>query len=112
MVLTKADYDAMRRAIEWLRQHCPDDDEQLDRKLKCEGFEAAGEFAAERAQYANLKLRPWECSPCSVWGFDQASAIELRDRLVTASLSTFEPNPTQALAEAERKQHTAQEGFQ
>jgi hypothetical protein len=49
-----------------------------------------------------LKLRPWEVPPCNIWGHHCANAIALRDRLVAAGLSVFEPNPMQALAETER----------
>ena len=107
MQLTKDDLAAMARAIAWVRQHRPDHAKEIDDKLKHEGFEAAGEFAADRSQYANLKLRPWETSPCNIWGYDQSAAIALRDRLLAAGLSVFEPDPMQALAEAERKQRTA-----
>jgi hypothetical protein len=102
MQLTKDDLDAMARAIEWVRQQRPDHAEQIEDKLRCESFEAAGEFAADVAQYANLKLKPWETPPCNIWGYGQSNAIELRDRLVAAGLSIFEPDPMQALAEVER----------
>jgi hypothetical protein len=99
---TKDDLDAMARAIDWVRQQCPDHAGQIEHKLRYEGFEAAGEFAADRAQCANLKLKPWETSPCNIWGYDQSRGIELRDRLVAAGISIFEPDPIKALAEVER----------
>jgi hypothetical protein len=102
--LTKADLAAMGRAINWMRAESPDRAEQIEHKLKHEGFEAAGEFAAIAAQDQTLHLKPWECAPCNIWGYNQSSAIELRNRLVAAGLSVFEPDPMQALAEAERKQ--------
>jgi hypothetical protein len=100
--LTKDDLDAMRRAIEWVRAKRLDDVEQVNDKLRHEGFEAAGEFAADRAQCESLHLRPWETSPCNIWGYHQSSAIELRDRLLAAGISIFEPDPMRALAEVER----------
>jgi hypothetical protein len=101
MVLTRADHDAMARAIAWIRQHCPDDVELIEHVLEHEGFAKSGEYAATIAQSKNLKLKPWECPPCSIWGYDdQASAIELRARLLTAKLSVYEPDPMQALAES------------
>jgi hypothetical protein len=106
MQLTKDDLAAMGRAISWMRAKSPDHAEQIEYKLKHEGFEAAGEFAAEAAQSTNLKLKPWETPPCNIWGYDQSNAIELRDRLLAAGLSVYEPDPTQALAAAERR-HTA-----
>jgi hypothetical protein len=99
MQLTRDDLDAMGRAIAWLRAKRSDHVAQIEYKLKHESFAAAGEFAADRAQYESLHLRPWESSPCSVWGYDQSSAIELRDRLVAAGISIFEPDPMQALAD-------------
>jgi hypothetical protein len=100
MELTPNDRAAMGRAIDWMRAKSPDHAKEIDHKLRCEGFEAAGEFAADRAQYANLKLRPWETSPCNIWGYGQSNAIELRDRLLAAGLSIFEPDPVKALADA------------
>ena len=107
MQLTKDDLDAMARSIAWVRQHRPDHAGQIDAKIRCEGAEAAAEFAACIAQSANLKLRPWETSPSHPWGIFCDGAIDLRDRLLAAGLSIYEPNPMQALAEAERKQRTA-----
>jgi hypothetical protein len=100
----RKDRDAMRRAIEWVRQQSPDRGEQINHKLKHEGFEAAGHFAAIVAQDQTLHLKPWECAPCNIWGYYSANAIALRDRLVAAGLSVFEPDPVKALAEAEQQE--------
>jgi hypothetical protein len=96
----RIDRDAMRRAIDWMRAKSPDHAKEIEHKLEHEGFEAAGEFAADAAQCANLKLKPWETPPCNIWGYNQSSGIELRDRLLAAGLSIFEPDPIKALAEA------------
>jgi hypothetical protein len=103
MQLTTDDLAAMARAINWMRHESPNSAEQIEHKIRCEGYEAAGEFAAYAAQCSTLRLRPWECAPCNIWGYDQSSAIELRDRLLAAGISIFEPDPMQALAEVERK---------
>jgi hypothetical protein len=99
----RKDRDAMRRAIEWMRQESQESREQIDHKLKHEGFEEAGEFAAFSAQCSTLRLKPWECAPCNIWGYDQSNAVALRDRMVAAGISIFEPDPTQALAKAEQQ---------
>jgi hypothetical protein len=98
MELTATDRDAMARAIEQMRHESPTRREQIEDKLRCEGFEAAGEFAAMVAQERTLHLKPWQCAPCNIWGIDQSNAIALHDRLVAAGLSVFEPDPLAALA--------------
>jgi hypothetical protein len=105
----RIDRDAMKRSIDAMRAESPDCAKEIDDKIRCEGFEAAGEFAADRVQSANLKLRPWETSPCNIWGYDQSKAIALRDRLVAAGLSVFEPDPVTALREAARQQAVRQQ---
>jgi hypothetical protein len=101
------DRDAYGRAIEWVRQN--GDAAQIEDKLRCEGFEAAGEFAAYSAQCDTLRLRPWQAPPCHVRGTDpdpnvygcRPGEIALRDRLLAAGLSLFEPDPLSALAGAQ-----------
>jgi hypothetical protein len=108
--LTKADHAAMARAIDWIRTKSPgpNDAKLIDHVLEREGFARAGEYAADIAQHVNLKLRSFECAPCNIWGnVDQSGAIALRDRLLAAGISLFEPNPTQALAEVEHKRRNA-----
>jgi hypothetical protein len=102
------DRDAFGRAIEWVRQH--GNAAQIEDKLRCEGFEAAGEFAAYSAQCDTLRLRPWQAPPCHVRGTVPSDVygcrpgeIALRDRLLAAGLSLFEPDPLSALAASERK---------
>jgi hypothetical protein len=65
----RIDRDAMRRAIDWMRAKSPDHAKEIEHKLEHEGFEAAGEFAADAAQCANLKLKSWETPPCNIWGY-------------------------------------------
>jgi hypothetical protein len=99
------DKHAYARAIEWVRRQSPAYANQIETKLRCEGFEAAGEFAAYVAQCENLRLRPWQCPPCgargeppgeNVYGH-RPEEIELRDRLEAAGLSRYEPDPLAAL---------------
>jgi hypothetical protein len=100
----RIDRDAMRRAIDIMRQEGPDRAAQIDRKLKDEGFSAAGRFASCYVQDERLQLKPWQTPPCDIWGYGQSDAIELRDRLLAAGLSIYEPDPVKALAEVEHKQ--------
>jgi hypothetical protein len=106
--LPDRDKDAYGRAIEWMRQHSPASAAQIETKLRCEGFEAAGEFAAYAAQCETLRLKPWQAPPAHVRATDpdpnvygrRAAEIALRDRLLAAGLSVFEPDPIAALARA------------
>jgi hypothetical protein len=88
----RKDRDAMRRCIEIMRHESPESREQ------------AGHFAAYAVQCDTLRLKPWEAPPCCVWGYDQSGGIELRERLVAAGLSIYEPDPVKALAEAEQQE--------
>ena len=105
----RVDRDAMRRAIAILRQD-PFWATHIEDKLKREGFEKAGHFASYSAQCDALHLKPWETPPCDTWGTvpdpsswgSRPAEIELRDRLLAAGISVFEPDPVKALAEAER----------
>jgi hypothetical protein len=109
--LPDRDKDAYSRAIEWMRQHSPVRCAQIEDKLKCEGFEAAGEFAAYFCQCETLRLKPWQAPPVHVRATDpdpnvygcRPGEIALRDRLLKANLSVFEPDPIAALARAARK---------
>jgi hypothetical protein len=99
----RIDRDAMQRAIDWVLRERPEYRENIEQRLKREGFEQAGQFAVYVAQDTTLRLKPWECTPSSIWGYsDQSAAIALRDRLLAAGLSVDEPNPIEALAKAER----------
>jgi len=100
----RKDRDSMRRCIEIMRHESPESREQIEHKLKDEGFEKAGHFAAYAVQCDTLRLKPWEAPPCCVWGYDQSGGIELRERLVAAGLSIYEPDPVKALAEAEQQE--------
>jgi hypothetical protein len=92
----------MRRAIDIMRAESAGSAAQIEHKLKHEGFEAAGQFAAYAVQCDVLQLKPWEAPPSSIWGNFCSGGIELRDRLVAAGLSVYEPDPARALAKTER----------
>jgi hypothetical protein len=100
------DQDAFERAIAWLRRH--DGDTEVERMLERDGFEYTGHTASYAAQCENLRLKPWEAPPChvrgdvseadpSVYGY-RPEEIGLRDRLLAAGLSIYEPDPPAALA--------------
>jgi hypothetical protein len=114
MTLSDLDKGAMQRAIAILRLDSTTA-EQIEHKLKREGFEKAGHFASYAVQCDLLNLRPWQAPPAhtratipdpNVYG-ERPGEIELRDRLLVAGLSVFEPNPTKALVEAERSSRIA-----
>jgi hypothetical protein len=108
--LPDRDQDAFERAIAWMRRHSPARAAPIEDKLRCEGFAAAGEFAAYAAQCETLRLKPWQAPPSHVRATDpdpnvygcRPAEIALRDRLVQAGLSVFEPDPLSALARAAR----------
>jgi hypothetical protein len=100
------DADAMVRAIAWIREHgSVHDVEAIERELNRDGFQAAAETAAYRAQCATLRLRPWQAPPVHVCGEGidpnvyghRPAEIGLRDRLLAANLSLLEPDPLAAL---------------
>jgi hypothetical protein len=100
------DQDAYERAIAWMRRHSSARAAQIETKLRCEGFEAAGEFASYAAQCETLRLKPWQAPPArcratdpdpNVYGCRPAE-IALRNRLSAAGLSVHEPDPLSALA--------------
>jgi hypothetical protein len=103
-VLLKQDRDAFTRAIAWARQH--DRAAEIDRTLEQEGFEEAGRTASYAAQCENLKLRPWQAPPCHCRATDsdpntygcRPEELALRNRLLAAGLSVYEPDPPAALA--------------
>jgi hypothetical protein len=81
--------------------------------LKTSTWQEAAEYAVFHVQTSRLHLRPWMCPPC--WANDEIDAtqpsrygnkpneVELRQRLRRAGLSVFEPNPLEAIAQAEAK---------
>jgi len=106
LVISDLDRIAFEKAIAWVRQHGePIEVAAIETALTREGLTAAGEHAAYIAQYRTLQLRPWQCPPChardevavDIYG-RRPGELELRDRLVSAGLSVYEPDPLSALA--------------
>lgn len=105
--LRAIDRDAMRRAIEIVRRENFTRREQIDEKLTREPWEEVGAFASYAAQCTALKLKPWQAPPCHTRGFtdnpsnsygNRPDEMKLRDDLLAARLSVFEPDPEAALA--------------
>jgi hypothetical protein len=78
-------------------------------------WQAVAESACYGLQCRNLALKPWECPPMrsspGATGhgrryFNDPRAAALRQRLIDAGLSIFEPDPIRALAEVEAKTAT------
>ncbi len=108
--MKRVDREALERAIKLAREQDAGRRQQIDGKLKSESWEAVGRFASYFCQSRSLKLRPWQWPPCWVTIDDQddglggrkAAAMLLR-RLLDAGLSKFEPDPLNAISEAEAK---------
>ena len=105
--LSRTDRDAMRRAIEIVRAQDRVSREQIDEKLTSEPWDEVGAFASYAAQCTTLKLKPWQAPPCHTRGStnkpsnsygNRPTEMKLRDDLLAARLSVFEPDPEAALA--------------
>jgi hypothetical protein len=79
-------------------------------------WQAVAESACYHWQCRNLALRPWECPPMRSspgatghgrYYYNQPKAAALRQQLLDANLSIFEPDPIRALGEAEAKRSAA-----
>jgi hypothetical protein len=103
MNLTERDFDAMTRAIAAARGESRGRARQIDDKLRRESFEAVGRFAAFTAQIASLNLEPWESTPLYA---DCPESRAMLQKMLALGLSRYEPDPLQAIAEAERRQAT------
>jgi hypothetical protein len=102
LALALADPDPLRR-------------QQIRHKLQAVergefSWQSVAEFACYGLQGQNLSLKPWECPPMHAcpgatghgrYYFNQPKAAALRQRLVDAGLSIFEPDPLGALAKIE-----------
>jgi hypothetical protein len=108
---SKVDFDAFTRAIAIYRQERHGGSEHITDKIKEDGFEVAGRFAAYFCQRKRLKLAPFEFPPCWLHDVDDVEgppfkgklkAARLLKRLLAAGLSQYEPDPLAALAAAEK----------
>jgi hypothetical protein len=111
---TAADIEALKRAFELGCRESTEYREHLEHIARQSGWDAAAESAAYHFQIKGLK--PWECPPSSCTHADvvnehlyghKRKEIALRKRLLQAGLSLFEPFPTEALKEADRKRRAA-----
>jgi hypothetical protein len=81
----------------------PDRRAQIESMLEDRERAEVCHFTASHCQTRALKLKPWEIAPCDLLPSDNpgdhgvAAARELRDRLLDAALSRFEPDPMGAL---------------
>jgi hypothetical protein len=103
--ISDLDRIAFEKAIAWVRQHGEPIEVRAIETMLRQGLAAAGEHASYTAQCRTLRLRPWQCPPChagdevavDIYG-RRPGELELRDRLVSAGLSVYEPDPVSALA--------------
>jgi hypothetical protein len=102
------DQDALQRAMERVRRD-PERSEQLDAKLKDEPWHEVATFAAYCCQCQTLHLKPWEVPPC--WAnedddpdneWDRAGQ-KLLQKMLSAGVSRYEPDPMVALKSSRRK---------
>jgi hypothetical protein len=109
--LSRADREAMARAIECRSREGGAAAAQIEEMLASEPWEEVGEFAAYACQVASLRLRPWQVPPCAVRVGDVdapgdehraiGAAAKLLRALLALGLSRFEPDPGAALELAE-----------
>jgi hypothetical protein len=116
--LSRADREALQRAIDMARAANEHERALIDRELAEDGWQEAAETAAYCCQCRALRLKPWQTPPCSLRS-DAAVrvalltpppdpkgrrfAAELVQQLLAAGLSGFfEPDPLRALAEADK----------
>jgi hypothetical protein len=88
--------------------------EQIDRKMKQDGFTETGRFAAYCCQCNALRLMPWQDPPCHVYaeerGDDEArnqisgyeQALSLLQQMLDLGISRWHPDPVAAI-EAKKK---------
>jgi hypothetical protein len=116
--ISEADRDAFERAIAIMLRHREAIHRRDFRRRLAEAqepWESIGRHAASVAQSEALRVRPWETAPCDLDGeIDDppgyehrrtAAAAAILTRLLAANLSRFEPDPVNALAQAERGGH-------
>jgi hypothetical protein len=108
MAINRRDRAAMRASIAVAKRNnqCRD---RVEQKLKTEGFEAAGRYAASCVQYAALKLKPWQVPPADIgdgvsphpYAGNTPAEVNLRKRMAALRISYFVPDPVAAIQEAE-----------
>jgi hypothetical protein len=113
LLLTETDIEALTRSIELAQAESAATRQQIDDMIREWGWERASKFAAYCCQDRALRLRPWMVPPCwlSIDAAVQAAlatpppdlggcraAGQLVERLLSAGLSRYEPDPEAALA--------------
>jgi hypothetical protein len=113
------DREAMRRAIEMVRQEGGEPKRQIESMLRERPLEQVGDYAAYGQQCRSLRLRPWQWPPS--WLRDAAAvqtalrvpatdhsgqrqAAELVQQLLSHNLSRYEPDPIGALSKVAEKE--------
>jgi hypothetical protein len=104
--LSEADKAALELAMTIARQE-PGRADDLDARIKEDGWEDAATFAAYGAQRRALHLKTWEEPPCVADENDpnerDRQAQALLRRMLAAGVSRYNPDPLRALEEAEQK---------
>jgi hypothetical protein len=108
MALSRRDRAAMKASIAWANRNSQWRD-RVEEKLKSEGFEAAGRLASSLAQYAALRLKPWQMPPADIgdgvsshpYAGNTPAEVNLRKRMAALRISYFVPDPVAAIEAAE-----------
>src|SRR5262249_41612488 len=105
-----SDRGALERALAMARSESEQERERFDRQIADRGWQWAAESAAYHCQCRTLRLKPWQAPPAHVRGDvvgdsygNKPEEVELRQRLLAAGLSLFEPDPLAALEAAGAK---------
>src|SRR5262249_44179519 len=105
--LSAIDCSALERAFAMARAESAKERERFDEMARKDWQEAA-RFAAYHCQVRTLRLKPWQAPPMHAddvvsdapcYG-GRPEEVALRQRLLAAGLSVFEPDPIAALAAA------------
>jgi hypothetical protein len=99
---TATDIEALERAFNLGCEESEAYREHLERIARQSGWDVAAENASYHFQCRSLALKPWEAAPSNTYASSQKE-LTLRQRLLRAGLSLYEPFPTEALKEAERR---------
>jgi len=99
--LAEHDLKALRECME-IASREPDRAMQLQSMLEDRPWAEVAQFACFCVQGDALRCKPWESPPCAASG-DEA-AQNLLQKMLSAGVSQFHPDPLAALEDAPRKQ--------